>query len=98
MLLWGIPKYVLKKHFNIDGPGVSGLLMRIPGFRFLAGKCTGAGGSLALQEAGMGARNLGSADASRWLHHLRHLGGCSAVQCMPACVLGSALNGGQSLM
>lgn len=38
MLIWGIPKYILKKHFNIDGPGISGLLMRIPGYRFLAGR------------------------------------------------------------
>jgi len=38
VLLWVIPAQLLKRFFGIEGPGVSGVLARVPGWRFFNGE------------------------------------------------------------
>ncbi|GAX81943.1 hypothetical protein CEUSTIGMA_g9371.t1 [Chlamydomonas eustigma] len=37
MLMWSVPAYILRRYFGIHGPGISGVLCRLPGFRFITG-------------------------------------------------------------
>ncbi len=38
MILWAVPKYLLRRYLGWDGPGISGLLCRLPGFKFITGE------------------------------------------------------------
>jgi len=38
MLIWIIPAQLLKRYAGVEGPGVSGVLSRVPGFRFVTGQ------------------------------------------------------------
>lgn len=37
MILWAVPAYLLRRFFGIHGPGVSGVLGYLPGFKFITG-------------------------------------------------------------
>jgi len=38
VLIWVIPAQLLKRFFGIEGPGVSRVLARVPGWRFFNGE------------------------------------------------------------
>ena len=37
MLLWAVPAYLLRVYLGIHGPGISGVLSYLPGFKFITG-------------------------------------------------------------
>lgn len=38
MLLWAVPAWLLRRYAGIRGPGISGVLRRLPGFRVITGE------------------------------------------------------------
>ena len=37
MIVWAVPAYLLRRFFGIHGPGISGVLGYLPGFKFITG-------------------------------------------------------------
>ena len=37
MILWAVPKYLLKRYTGIEGPGISKVLSHVPGFKYVTG-------------------------------------------------------------
>ncbi|MEW5319668.1 MAG: hypothetical protein WDW38_010808 [Sanguina aurantia] len=38
MVLWALPAFLLKRYLGVEGPGISGVLSKIPGFRIATGE------------------------------------------------------------